>query len=146
MSEIERAIKMLERQKEHTGKTRKPDDNAMTSGIITKIENWYETALTVLRAELDRERNAGFEQRDNMEWVDYVTVESVVEKKAPTVKDVLLEKWKNDTRSIAQIMVDSVYDSEDDVYLLDDGFMTNRRAEAIDHEVVRLNSPAEVEK
>lgn len=62
-----------------------------------------------------------------------------------TVASVLLERWAKDTRKMAQVTLEAVYDSEDDVYVFDDGFMTSDHEEALDHEVARLNSPAEVE-
>jgi len=64
----------------------------------------------------------------------------------PTHKDVLLKTWAQDTEAMANVTLEMIYDSEDDLYVFEDGFMTSDHEVALVHEVARLNSAAEVGK
>lgn len=69
--------------------------------------------------------------------------------KPPTVKDVLLERWAQDTEALAKRMIES--DLEDGGYFFDSLDTKSRRAYteyykvALDGEIAYLNSPAEAE-
>lgn len=68
------------------------------------------------------------------------------QKATPTLKDVLLKTWAQDTEAMANVMLEMIYDSEDDVYVFEDGFMTSDHEEALYHEIAYLDSAAEVGK
>lgn len=102
----------------------------------------------------DHDEETYYEQRAAVETlgINYAretgstkAITNVTNQTPPTIKDVLLERWRGDTRKMAQVTLEAIYDSEDDLYVFEDGFMTSNHDEALDHEVTRLNGPAEVE-